>query len=186
MLPKIGKKLVEMSILIHWFCFWPISSFRLPGLHQQPLLFLCALLCCGGESQIFSLEPFIYAFLCFIFVTCCVSSSRLSSRNGPSLALCRTTWLQFQMTCRWKKPTVISAPLFIYALCTLDICRLEAGDLQVCFCWLFRLMRTREGKVAARPEGKEVQLTSHHSGNDLWPFGIIQTVVQLQTWHNFL
>lgn len=47
-------------------------------------------------------------------------------------------------------------------------------------------MRTREGKVVARPEGKEVQLTSHHSGNDLWPFGIIQTVVQLQTWHNFL
>lgn len=28
-------------------------------------------------------------------------------------------------------------------------------------------------KVAPSPEGKEVKLTSHQSGNDLWPFGIM-------------
>ena len=29
----------------------------------------------------------------------------------------------------------------------------------------------------ASPEGKEVQVTSHQSGNDLWPFGIAQTSI---------
>lgn len=31
------------------------------------------------------------------------------------------------------------------------------------------------------PGGKEVQVTLQ-SGNDLWPFGIIQTTAQRQTW----
>lgn len=42
-------------------------------------------------------------------------------------------------------------------------------------------MRTREGcrelMTGASPEGKEVQMTLHQSGSDLWPFGIKQTVV---------
>lgn len=80
---------------------------------------------------------------------------------------------------------------FVY-LCSLQVWhavwRLQGDDedLQVSICWLLWLMRTRKGKAVARPEGKEVQLTLHLSGNDLWPFGIIQTRVQLQTWHNFL
>lgn len=52
-------------------------------------------------------------------------------------------------------------------------------------------MRTRGGcreccmVNGASPEGKEVQATLHQSGNDLWPFGIIQTIAQLQTWHGY-
>lgn len=100
---------------------------RFSGLHQQPLLFLCTVLCCGGECQICFNWFFYFFFLC---LTCWVSSCRSSSPNGPSLARCRRTWPQCRMTCRWKKP-IISTPLFIYALCKPDICGLEAAG----FCW---------------------------------------------------
>lgn len=44
-------------------------------------------------------------------------------------------------------------------------------------------MRTRELCVVngASPEGKEVWVTLHQSGNDLWPLEMIQTKVWLQT-----
>lgn len=34
---------------------------------------------------------------------------------------------------------------------------------------------------SASPEGEEVQVTLHQSGNDPWPFGFKQTVAQLHS-----
>lgn len=67
------------------------------------------------------------------------------------------------------------AHFFFFYLCKFDICSLEAAGC--CRKAPGLADEAQTGRVAASPEGKEVHLTSHPSGNDLWPFGIIQTGV---------
>lgn len=54
--------MVELSFFTSFYLH------RFSGLHQQPLLFLCAVLCGGGECQSPSSEPFFYMFVFFFLL----------------------------------------------------------------------------------------------------------------------
>lgn len=134
---------------------------RLPGLHQQPLLFLCALLCCGGETGTFYLYFFMLYFCDLLrFLRQVVIKKWSIPCPLPNNVTAVPNDLQV------KKPTVISTPLFIYALCKLDICRLEATGLWWKPTGLFLLVvpadedQRRKSSCQAWGEGSSADLAS--------------------------
>lgn len=189
MLPKIGQNLVVNHFdplpVVSIVLFWPVSTFTGFLSYTSSLSFFFVLYFVVVVSVRFSHQHLICTFSCFLFWHLLHFLLQVIIKKWSIPCPLPNNVTAVSNDLQVKKTTVISAPLFIFALCKFDM-QGDDEDLQVWIFWLFWLMRTRKWKAVARPEGKEVQLTLHQSGNDLWPFGIIQTRVQLKTWHNFL
>lgn len=167
MLPKIGKNLVEMSLLIHWWDVFDqfLSSQASWATPAASPFSLCSTLLWWWVSD-FLIRSLYFCFFMLYFCDLLHFLLQVVIKKWSIPCPLPNNVTAVPNDLQVKKTTVISAPLFIYALCTSDICSLEAAGLWWKPTGLFLLVvpadedQRRKSSCKARGEGSSADLAS--------------------------